>query len=105
LKKYNKMKKIMIIIFLFVGFTASSQEWIKKDNKDYKLFKIDTVAGIVLSQGAYDIQFTQTDTLIIDKGEGLGAYWFYEGVKKSVDIDKKTQKKLKDKTYGKKDKI
>ena len=95
----------MIIIFLFVGFTASSQEWIKKDNKDYKLFKIDSVQEIVVSEGAYNIEFTQTDTLITSKGEGLGAYWFYEGVKKSVDIDKKTQKKLKDKTYGKKDKI
>jgi len=85
------MKKIIIIIGLsLICLTMHSQEWIKKSNKDYKLFKIDTVAGIVLSQGVYDIQFTQTDTLIIDKGEGLGAYWFYEGVKKSVDIDKKT---------------
>ena len=100
------MKKIIIILGLMViCLTIHSQEWIKKDNKDYKLFKIDSVQEIVVSEGAYNIEFTQTDTLITSKGEGLGAYWFYEGVKKSVDIDKKTQKKLKDKTYGKKDKI
>ena len=100
------MKKIIIIIgALLIGLTVHSQEWIKKDGKDYKLNKIDTVSMTVFAEGCYKITITATDTTITSTGAGLGTYWFYAGRRQNITIPIKMQEALKEITYGKKEKI
>ena len=103
------MKKIILIIMLFVVANLTAQElvkpvtsqWINVKGIDYKIARIDTLQGIVIVEGSYDIKITEDDTIITNTG-GLGKYFFYKDNLNNVKINlpKEMIEVLEDKTYG-----
>lgn len=90
------MKTILIIIMLLICSVLSADEWIKVKGVDYKLTKIDTLAGIVIADGHYDIEIVGSDTTITYTG-GLGRYFFYENNENNtlIKLPKEIKNKLK----------
>ena len=90
------MKTIIIIAIILFCLLLSADEWIKVKDKDFKITKIDTLQCIVVTDGYYDIKFTEKDTIITYKG-GLGQYFFYEDNDNNTKIilPKEMKKRLK----------
>ncbi len=74
------MKKLLLI--LGVVFFLYSFEWVNVNSKDYKLVKIDTIQGIVVADGYYDV----INDSIINYLGGAGNYFFYTGQKKNITL-------------------
>ena len=93
------MKKlILIVLFVLLVSILSSSEWIKVNDVDYKLTKIDTLQNIVIADGYYEITITETDTIITYLG-GLGSYFYYKGVKQNITLTDEIINNLIEETY------
>lgn len=74
--------------------------YVKINNKNYKLIRINEEAGIVISDGYYDIKETSEGKVYTHIGGCLGNYFAYKGIKKNATVTKAVIEKLKVLTYG-----
>ena len=101
------MRKIILVVLVLLAICllAKDKEWINVGGKDFAITKIDTLQGIVIVEGQYDITITAQDTVLVKNG-GLGRYFFYEDNPNNtkIKLPDDMKKRLKDKLKPKKDK-
>ena len=90
------MKKILLILGLFVFLYSHSSEWVNVKGKDYKIQSIDTAQMIIVCSGYYKVINDSTVNYL----GGSGNYFFYTGAKKSINLSDEMIEDLKILTYG-----
>ena len=91
------MKKILLILALFLFLFSYSSEWVNIGGKDYKIESIDTIQQIIICEGWYDISEEDGEYFPVFKG-GKGSYFFYGGEKKNVNLSDEMIENLKEET-------
>ena len=94
------MRKIILVLLVVFAIGLCADEWVKINDRDYKLFKIYPELNIVVSDGYYDIVIEDGEIVSMTHLGGLGNYFYYAGEKQNIRITQAMIDSLTVQCYG-----